>query len=540
MKNIALIILIVFAFPVFAQEYAPVEILLNADKTAPQGQGVQVEIHQKIKSGWHTYYKNPGDAGLPAEITWDMPSGFKAGEIAWPQPKTIMEGDFTTYGYHDNAVLTQEIFVPKDAQVGDVTLNAKVDLLVCKDICIPQTIEKSLNISITKAQGEPVIRPWIVAIALAFLGGMILNLMPCVFPVLALKSISFIEKHEKSGALHGVAYACGVILTFLIIAGVLIAIKGAGMAAGWGFHLQEPLIVTVLIWLLFAIALNLAGMFEAKLPFHMKMPKTSGFLGDMATGGLVTLVATPCTAPFMAAALGYALVQPAVITLSVFAALGAGLAAPYVLLTIIPSADKLIPKQGAWMERFRQFLAFPMLAAAIWLVWVLTRQSGADAMAIGLIGAAVIAFSAWMKRLWPLAILVVLMFSIAAPSAGAKNFGKVWTPTALEAALSTDSPVFVEITADWCITCKTNHAVSINRKATKDLFEEQNVTYLIGNWTSADPQITAYLQSFNRQGVPLYVVYDAPINGVRAPSHLLPQILTPDTLHNAFIRKADQ
>ncbi|MFP4312998.1 MAG: protein-disulfide reductase DsbD family protein [Alphaproteobacteria bacterium] len=397
------------------------------------------------------------------------------------------------------------------------------------------------------------------AIILAVLGGLILNLMPCVFPVLSLKALSLVKISEKDASLarlHGLSYTAGIILSFLLIAAVLIILQAGGQHIGWGFQLQNPVIISLLAYLLFVIGLNLAGFFEISNTFGnagQKLTQGQGLSSSFFTGVLATIVATPCTAPFMGVAIGYALLQPSYIALAIFAALGFGLALPYLLLAFAPPLQKFMPKPGAWMETFKQFLAFPMFVFAVWLVWILAQQTGSFGVLSILLGMVFIAFALWLKKITPkkskgvqyfiaalIIISVLAAFSViptktlppAMQKQAAQNVEltyKDFSPDSLQAALEGQNPVFVEMTAAWCITCKVNHASSINRASTIHLFEEQNVEYFVGDWTNYDSDITDYLSEFGRNGVPIYVFYGAPdpATNLRPEPVVLPQILTP-------------
>ena len=425
-----------------------------------------------------------------------------------------------------------------------------------------------------------------LALVFAFLGGVVLNLMPCVFPVLSLKALSLCKMadHDQTGLarLHGLAYTAGVILSFLIIAAILIALQAAGSQIGWGFQLQNPLIVALLAYLLFAIGLNLIGFFEIGNRIgNIGSNLTAGHnvSSSFFTGILATIVATPCTAPFMGVAIGYALLQPPAVSLLIFAVLGLGLAFPYLLLAFIPKLQSLLPRPGTWMIIFKQALAFPMFGFAIWLIWILSQQTGSYALFGVLLGLLCISFAAWLLHILPVEgwkrrlvqILALISFILAvvflpypstqplpvmtqqgsshslsnSDSDGNKTGAKdahtamdiqAFTPNTLEGALQTDRPVFVEMTAAWCITCKINNATSLNIKATKQVFQDNNVLYMIGDWTNYNADITSYLESFNRNGVPLYVFYPAPNpdNGERPEPQILPQILTPGIVANTI------
>ncbi len=654
------------------------------------GQEIWMGTEQSITKHWHTYWKNPGDSGTPTKITWDLPTGFTIGEIEWPTPKKLPYGPLLNYGYEGNVMLLQKLAAPEALPESPITLKATIELLVCKEECIPEygdfeitlngenaelednsayinaaasklptktdwsvsyaendgnlililpnmndidvnslrffpldwgivnntaapkTMLSSDGLTLTQARGDRALSdiktlsgvlayedvngkthsgaftaqpakamPASVkqtqsahdtqntglgkALILALLGGLILNLMPCVFPVLSMKALSLVKTADKNHAhvrLQGLAYTAGVMLSFLAIAGGLIALKAAGAQIGWGFQLQSPIVVGVLTYLLFLLGLNLMGFFEFANPFAntgSELARKDGISGSFFTGVLATLVATPCTAPFMATALGYALVQPAAISLMVFAALGFGLALPYLLLSFIPAFQKLMPRPGVWMERFKQALAFPMFAAAIWLVWVISQQSGSLGVLVLLMSGLLITLSIWLYQHRPaqkqLRLALTALSIIAALSAlgsltilktvniedviniEESNFGEEFTQDKLDHLLTeSENPIFVEMTAAWCITCKVNHASSINIDSTKALFKEKRVHYLIGDWTNQNPAITKYLDRYGRSGVPIYVYYAPPINGVRPEAIVLPQILTPkiikDTVTN--------
>ncbi|MCF8495671.1 MAG: thioredoxin family protein [Alphaproteobacteria bacterium] len=394
------------------------------------------------------------------------------------------------------------------------------------------------------------------ALLLAFLGGMVLNLMPCVFPVLSIKALGLVKlahDHPEQARLHGLAYLAGVVLSFLTVALILLGLKAGGAEIGWGFQLQNPLIVSFLAYVMFLAGLNLSGFFEVSNPFANvghKQTQGQALSGSFFTGILATLVATPCTAPFMAAAIGFTLTQGAFVTLAVFAALGLGLALPYVLLSFLPTLQKALPRPGAWMDIFKQLLAFPMFAAAAWLVWVLTRQAGTAALLAVLSGMIGLAFVLWLFRNLPAAgwrrkavkILgifllasVALFLPVEKTLLNQNPFGEAYTPEKLETLLQGSDPVFVEMTADWCITCKVNHRIALSIPSTRALFEKHGVQYLIGDWTNRDAAITKFLSAAGRGGVPVYVYYGPPgTDGHRPEPVVLPQILTPGVVRNAI------
>jgi thiol:disulfide interchange protein/DsbC/DsbD-like thiol-disulfide interchange protein len=400
------------------------------------------------------------------------------------------------------------------------------------------------------------------ALLFALFGGLILNLMPCVFPILSMKALSLCKmrgKELKHARAHGLLYTAGILVAFGVIAGALMVLKAGGAQIGWGFQLQNPSVVLFLSWLLFVIGLNLAGFFNLSLVLSDNgKAKEDTAIGSFFTGILATLVATPCTAPFMGVALGFAIIQPAFIGMLVFLMLGLGLALPYLLLSFFPRLRNVLPKPGLWMERFKEFLAFPMFLSAIWLVWVYTGQAGSLAMITALGGMVLITFGLWLVKIAPhdkgrkklfidalafvVLVLVLTIFMIDMKSrridtAMAQQIEEAsliapFTTEKYEELLATGAPIFVNMTADWCITCKVNEAVALNVTATKMIFATQKIHYLKGDWTNQNAEITTYLDKYGRNGVPLYVYY-APVDpstGQRPQPHVLPQILTPGIL----------
>ena len=644
------------------------QLALHAeDHTPAAGDTVTLALEQRIAPGWHTYWRNPGDSGAEPFINWTLPEGFTIGEIQWPAPTKIPYGPLLNYGYKDRAILLQDLNVPDSYDGAPVTLTADVDILVCADVCIPETEtlsitlgEGSSSLDFTEARkalpetihwraeyyeenghflvninfapdyqlrdlaifpaqwgivdnAAPV--EWMAAssvlgvkqkrgdralaeidtldfilkttnddgnryytmtakptlplvfqfassespgtdstssninvpliLLFAFLGGLILNLMPCVFPVLSIKAFSLIKVANESTArakAHGISYMAGVMVSFVAIAAILIGLQAGGAQIGWGFQLQNPIVVTFLIYLLLCVGLNLSGVFGFKpVTAGDAMAGKQGLSGSFFTGVLATLVATPCTAPFMATAIGVALTLPAPAALGIFAMLGFGLAFPYMLLAFAPSLQAQLPKPGAWMKTFQHVLAFPMFAAATWLITVLAEQVNHTQLSAVLYGLVALSFGVWLfahnnGALTRTIALIAIIAAFAAPflSAPKADLGTDFSPAALEEALQTENPVFVEMTAAWCITCKVNHAVALDVTQTRDLFAKEKVEYLVGDWTSFDPHITDYLKQFNRSGVPIYVFYPAPKNGERPKPELLPQILTPDIVENAI------
>ncbi len=392
------------------------------------------------------------------------------------------------------------------------------------------------------------------AIVFAVLGGLILNLMPCVLPILSLKALGVAQMAgEKPEAARnaGLQYLAGVLASFLVFAVLIIALRQAGEVVGWAFHMQSPLVVAILALLMVAVGLNLLGVFEVRLGGGSLGSKaTQGRAGEFFTGVLAVLVATPCTAPFMAPALGYAILQPPGVTAGVFLALGLGFALPYCVVAFLPGARRLLPRPGAWMESFRQALAFPMLATAIWLYWVLGNQAGVNALALALISALALGLGTFgWKRMaghsvslpWRVASiggLLIVLFSLwavprlsVAPGASGPVQGEIaYSEVALDELRAGQTPVFAYFTADWCITCKVNEQVALRSDAVRDFFSREGVQVMVGDWTREDPEITEVLQRHGRAGVPLYLYF-----GPGASEALvLPQLLTPDMVIEAI------
>ncbi|MEX0941998.1 MAG: protein-disulfide reductase DsbD domain-containing protein [Pseudomonadales bacterium] len=399
----------------------------------------------------------------------------------------------------------------------------------------------------------------VTALLFALLGGLILNLMPCVFPVLSIKILSLMQQVGGDATYmrtHGWVYAAGVVLCFVVIALVLILLRAGGAQIGWGFQLQSPLIVGLLAYLFVLIGLNFSGYFEfgtRLMNIGSAQAGRAGYAGSFATGILATTVAAPCTVPFMASAVGFALTRDNVTAIAIFVALGAGMAAPYVLLCYAPALLEKIPRPGPWMVRFREILAFPMFASAIWLVWVLSQQSGPEGVLITLTGMLMLAAAIWLWRHRPVRgvgsyLMVAVVIGLVGtalylpstlkrpipvmngagaetrPAMGANYDGPEWTSYGVErlASARRSGPVFVNFTAAWCITCKVNEAVALDSAVVRRAFESKQVTYLKGDWTNEDPVITRALAEYQRSGVPLYLLY----RPGRDRADVLPQVLT--------------
>ncbi len=678
LRVLLLLIYALFAFPVQAAEIAssPVKneiataTLYAAGPVAPGG-STWLALHLSLPADWHTYWINPGDTGMPVSVMADLPEGATLGPIHWPTPERFEVAKLVNYGYHDDVLLLMPLSLAESVTAGSVPVHVSANWLVCKDICIPESADFTLELPvqpgtdealpprfeeavqalpevlkesaryhfdkerlwmelplsgkvreiffITEALastarpslssgGEHVIAhfepgpnpttdgakgvliledgktlqfsavhdPALAAgsvsdsvsasklfsantdtdtttvtdspltlpltMLLAFFGGLVLNLMPCVLPVLSLKLLGLVKKagvSRRAAATQGIAYTAGILASFLAVAGALIALQHGGTALGWGYQLQSPMFVLGLAAVMFAVGLNLSGVFTVPGVLGNLGQKTAAQetpLGSFLTGVLATLVATPCTAPFMASAIGFALTLPPVAALAVFAALGFGLAMPYLLVSLFPALRSWLPKPGHWMETFKQFLAFPMYATAAWLLWVLATQAGPDALAIGFALLLLIGLLAWWsqhattrpRKLALLAALFLLGGAILGQVRGmeapvlASHAHEAFSEARLAELRAAGTPVFVNATANWCITCKVNERVALSNETVKSHFAKTGIVMLVADWTNRDAAIGHYLATFGRSGVPTYVYYPA-----QGAPVLLPQLLTP-------------
>lgn len=574
-------------------EQSNVQILSSVDSIQP-GDEFLIGVHIDLDDHWHTYTYDPGDAGIPFDATWQLPDTLTISPTYWPPHETFDEAGLTTYGFSDEVTFTYKVRA-SSTLAETSTISAEINYLICKDICIPQstTIRFSLPIgdstasahaeTLTMWHEKSILEPTSPTplsggdgggspqtqtdpsprnspppapsaseggifsyLLLALLGGIILNLMPCVFPVLSLKALA-IAKHsdapKKEIHREGMAYTLGILTCFWVLAGLLIGFQQAGESIGWGFQFQSPGFVAIMALLLFFIGLNLSGLFE--LPTLLgglagKIGAENSAKNSYFTGILAALVATPCTAPFMATAVGFALSQPAFTSLLIFTFLGLGLALPFILISFIPGALKWLPKPGAWMETFKHFLAFPMYLSAIWLLWVLGTQTGMEGIIATLLITFLIIFLVWAKgrcgfkssfcsvaNLFIIAALLALLTEALGslqPSAdnAASGHESSFSTEKLAALRQSGTPVFVDATASWCITCKVNYATSISNAEVQQAFKDQGITYMVADWTNKNTEITNYLASYGYKGVPLYVYYAPGQEGT-----ILPQILTP-------------
>jgi DsbC/DsbD-like thiol-disulfide interchange protein/cytochrome c biogenesis protein CcdA len=622
---------------------------LVAEGPAPPGGEVELAISMHPAAGWHGYWLNPGDAGLPMDVQWQLPKGYAAGPLRYPVPTRLEIANLMNYVFEQDYAVLVRLKVPADAR-GTVPIRAAARWLACtEEVCVPEQGELSLDLPVgtgtpNRAQfdqwrqklpqplaadahiqsgetvrigiplpasvkvNDPYVFPatdgsidydakqhfsrsgdtliaelqrkgappvelsgvialgggrgleflavpglvpqgtpfaglgwnavlWAVLGAIA--GGILLNLMPCVFPILALKALHLSRaggepREARSDAL---SYAAGAIAGTGALGALLLAIRAAGTEAGWAFQLQDPRTIMLLLLLAVAITANLLGLFE--LPVLGGAARPAGSFG---TGALAAFVATPCAGPFLGAALGTALLLPLAGSVLVFAALGLGLALPFVAVAFVPALRKRIPQPGRWMQRLQRFLAIPMAATALAALWLLYRQAGERAALFGILAAIVLAiclyFAGRIQRagrrqtLFVAALAVVLVVVAVAsvptsPTAriSSSSAAEPWSEALVAGYVQQGHPVFVYFTADWCLSCKVNEATSIDRDEVRDAFRKAHVKVLAGDWTNGDPTITRFLESRGRAGVPLYLWY-AP----GKPPEELPQVLTPGML----------
>jgi thiol:disulfide interchange protein DsbD len=659
--------------------------LILANTSARPGDTVLAGVHLKMETGWHTYWKNPGDAGMATKIVWQLPPGVTNGDVQWPLPKKLPPEEVTTYGYDEEVVLLVPLKLAADLKPGPLDLKAKVSWLECKEQCIPAGAEVQATLSVgTESKASPnaallnlwtsklpqtnnlfsfqvrweksvsddtrtmiiegnqnaadlipiekadffpdandqldiqgatekvdskngfVLRKTIKRLSgdwpsrmtgvvviegnkqtwgfelnepiaslgasqpsglsesiaqsassaqpaqllwrmlfYAFVGGLILNIMPCVLPVIALKILGFVgEARNAPGRVRmlGLVYTFGVLLSFVVLAAIVIGVKSAGHRAGWGMQFGDPHFVAGLTILVVLVALNLFGVFEVTLGGRAmdaagELASKQGFAGAFFNGILATILATPCTAPFLSIALGFAFAKQAPIILLIFLSVGVGLALPYLILSFQPSWLKWLPKPGVWMEKFKMFMGFPMLATAIWLFTLVAGNT--DKSAALWFGLFLIALAAgvWLwgefvqrgrsrRGLAAVASIgLVAGVGIYAFTRGSDQIQwQPWSPNAVTQAQSQGHPVLVDFTADWCLTCQVNKKVALEVPSVRAKLKQLGSVNLVGDYTRLPDSITTELNHYNRAGVPLVLVFPGKAD---APPHVLPEVLTP-------------
>lgn len=649
------------------------ELILEEESIQP-GHSFWAAVHLKIDKGWHAYWKNPGDAGIPLQIEWQLPSGFVVNALEWPCPESFISDDLVGIGYQDDVVLLAKITPPAHLDAKTVDIGGQVKWLVCSDAtCLPGSQAVNLQVHVSEELAKPATAARTIfldaraklpqsevamaatqhanayqlrlpfpdapenavffpedknqiiheknvkivkqkdgyavelkgkegskshapvkgvlvvetksgkqsfnvnsplqataalfegglplALLFAFIGGAILNLMPCVLPVLSFKILSLVKMAgEKRSVtlLHGLLFTLGVMLSFWLLAGVMFLLRSYGQAVGWGFQLQEPLFVAALATFLFIFALNLLGMFEwgtgvaswAGQKEADSITKHSK-IGSILSGVLATAMATPCTGPFLGSAIGYAVTLSHFEALLIFTSMAAGMAAPFLILAVFPSCLRYLPKPGPWMETFKQLMAFILFATILWLVWVFGAETNLLSVISLMVCFLCFAIASWVYGKWcsfsasKLArtyayAAIVLLLSVGAgtlltakqtwsASSQMSNEWEGWEPysNARIAELQSQGiPVFVDFTAKWCLICQVNHMVLESDDVNKQM-ADAGVVKMKADWTKNDPEITDALMEFGRNGVPLYVLYSA---DAQQEPMILPQVLTPETV----------
>lgn len=552
-----------------------VEFIVPVTHIQP-GSSFHVGIKLNVPYAAHTYSDPSGDSGFPTNIVWDLPPEIQVGGIEWPHPDIFKEDDLITYGYRGTVILPIRLTASQTLNTSqEINLKGKVSFLVCQEACIPYAFEfstvlpvkadplvfnQSDNFSPQDDTSNISILSLCGIVISAFIGGLILNLMPCVFPVIGLKILHFVSSaHEANSVIRrqGLLFTSGVLISFWILAGLLLLLRHQGEVIGWGFQLQNPLFVLCLITLLFVLALIFLGVFEIGLSLTSiggVISQQSHGLEAFFSGVLATVVATPCTAPFMGAALGVALTQSYAVSFFIFTSLGLGMSTPYLLLSFFPQGLKYLPKPGVWMETLKQFLAFPLIATAIWLLWVFHLQKPQVSLIALLWGFLAIAFGAWiygkfgslhqalLKRTFSLVFFLTILASVGyytihaldnpqSPSASSHEPPPGWEKFSierLESLKQSGQSVFVDVTAAWCLTCQANFQRTLKNQTVLKAFKDHNITLLWADWTNKDPTITDYLSQLGRSGVPVYALY---LPHQKEPV-LLPEVLSPEDILN--------
>jgi thiol:disulfide interchange protein len=511
--------------PVLAQEvyqaHTHVRLVSEQDAVVPGG-AFWVGLDLAPDDGWYVYWKNPGDFGLPPRIKWQLPSGIKAGDIHWPYPQRINVGSLTSFVYEHEVFLLVPVSVDGNFQSSkDVNLHALVTWLACKNACVLGRAELNLSVPLVKdisgvtfnsfknsfdqtRQNLPRQVPILIACLFALIGGLLLNLMPCVLPVLSIKVLHLVERHpDKRIALsHSLIYALGVLVSVWALALLLFILKSVGRFAGWGFQFQFPGFVIIVALILFVLALNLFGVFEFSIPIGGLPARRAGYQASFISGVITTMVASPCTAPFMGTALTVGLSQPNIVGFGIFTFLGLGLALPFVLLSAFPFLLSFVPRPGPWMVHLKKGLGLILLACVIWLLWVFGIQTGLGDL------------SKFYK-----------------PSHAIH--WQSYSPTAVSQARQSGHGVFINFSADWCINCQVNERFVLENREVLKAFKDQGIIVFKGDWTKYDPAITQALASFGRDSIPVYVYYppgsDAPI--------ILSQLITPKMILERIWKK---
>ncbi len=528
-------------------EFLPIK---QAYQLHPVVNGDKLELNWTLAPGYYLYqhrFKFFAN-GKPLELQPDYPPGTKKYDDYFQQELEVYYQQLS-FELPLAGLLASEISVESQACA---------DAGLCypprrQQIAIDEGVATLVENHTSSKQADQNTPQLALILLMALAGGAILNLMPCVFPVLSIKVLSLTRsgQNRHSRLLHGLAYSLGTVATFTAIAGVLVSLRATGMAVGWGFQLQSPAFVAGLAYLFALMALSFSGLFTlgGRWLSVSQQPSSDNnhrLHNSFLTGALATVVASPCTAPLMGTALGVALTQPAAIALLIFACLGLGMALPFLVLSCWPSLIERLPRPGPWMERFRQFLAFPLYLSAIWLLWILGRQTSVDAVATVLVSMTFIALAFWLaqggKGITPLKgalLLALLSFAVYLPvnhfqqqaiSVEQPSRWQPYTASRLQALRDSGRPVFVNLTADWCLTCLANERLALSSTRFYDALAAGKIAYLKGDWTNYNPEITELLNQNRRNGVPLYLLYHSD-----GRTELLPQLLTENIVIDALM-----
>lgn len=528
-------------------DHAEVRLIAATADHRP-GEAVEIGIAFRLDPGWHIYAANPGDAGLPTEVAWTLPAGASVGPLVYPPHRTFDEAGLTTYGYADRAVFTARAVSPREE--APLPIAARVSWLICKEICIPG--EARLDLVLPLAKGAPLpsldaplfaaaAEPppaapsfglWL-ALGLAFAGGLLLNLMPCVLPILALKVLALANAGRGAARREATLFGLGALSGFVGLGAALALLGAGGQALGWGFQLQSPATVLILATVMLLVGLDLAGALPlGGLPAGLAA-RLPAVRAPFLTGLLAVAVASPCTAPLMGAALGFAAAQPPEIGFLVIVVVGIGFALPMVLAGWIPAFARLLPKPGPWMPTLRKVLALPMFGAALWLAWVLSRQTDAFGLALAALVPVAVAAALKARRFALPAIAFAAVVAAAAVElrpARIAAAADAWSEAKVAQLRAEGRPVFIDFTAAWCLTCQVNKRTTLTHADVRAAFAAKGVAFLVADWTQRDDRIGAALAKLGRNGVPVYALY-AP--GRDAPT-LLPELLTPGAVLDAL------
>lgn len=541
-----------------AQELTPVTVTFSSNAPVNEvkpGQAFEVTVTFKIESGWHIYDSKPGEAGRPATIDLQLPPGFQHDPPQW-SPSSAFEDAGTKFnGYEGTATVKVTVHAPQKLDTRKpAAIVTHVTWLACSDQCVPGEADNTL-VMLVGAVPAGNQMSFLAYLAFAFIGGMLLNLMPCVLPVLAFKIMRFVKESKESRSKVfklGLAYAFGTIATCMSLAAIVIVAQLLGASVGWGFQFQQPLFVLALATLVTVMSLGMFGVFMVQVPVGQNISKLSqndGYAGAFFTGVLATVLSTPCTAPFLGTAVGFAFAEAWWVILLIFFAVGLGLAAPYLVLTSNPGWMKYIPKPGAWMEHVKEAMAFTLMGSVIWLLYIIGQQTGSAGLIATLIFLLAAAFSSWLvgrfsmletrklrkTLVWTaaLGIPAALFFWQVLPAFSAKAPASEhsFSQASVEKSLKDGKVVFVDFTAAWCLTCQVNETGVLSDAEVLKAMENHDVVVLKADWTNGDPEITRALKSHQRSGVPLYLVYSPhrPSNPV-----ILPEILTKSVVLEAL------